>query len=241
MDGTLLDAVAASASAVAAIASVIVAVMFARRAEAFAAAQRRHASFETVAEWRRDLREWANEVIDVVSQAAYVCGDLDSQAIRSRSIDSASVPPVDLEQTLACRHRLSSLIDRGRFFLPNIRKMDHGFHKPPAYRGLRHPALDPLVAAERVLSLGTTGRFNDRKDALVAMRREFVSSMHHLLDPEAHNREVARMVQEGSFTRNDDPTLGGLLLGDDVVPPGAAAMLTDGISSAPTPYDTGPP
>jgi hypothetical protein len=234
MDTNLLNAIAAVASAFAAFASVFVAIRISRRAESIAAAERdrtaafaaseakraqdlaaaeqRHASFNTVAEWRRDLREWAAEAIDVLTEATYLCGDMPDN-----SSDLAA-------RCFPCRHRLSSLIDRGRLFLPNIRKDEYGVDKPYAFRGFRHSGLDPLVAAERVLSEGFTGRFTDRKHALVAMKREFVSSIQQILDPERHNLEVARMIRQGNEAVGDDRALRGLI-GSETIPQGAEALL----------------
>lgn len=234
MDTTLVNAGAAIASAVAAIASVGVAIYIwrraesladverqraaalaaseAKRAEALAATERRRASFTTVAEWRRDLREWAAEAIDVLSEATYLC----DFHCANNDLDERAFP---------CRHRVSALIDRGRFFLPNIRRHEHGVEKPYAYRGLRHSALDPLVAAERVLSIGVTGRFIDRKHALIAMKREFVSSIQQILDPERHNQEVAHMIHECHEAIGDDRSLGGLIAGPNTTPLGADALL----------------
>lgn len=43
--------------------------------------------------------------------------------------------------------RLSSLIEQGRFFFPNISPDNYETKKPPAYRGYRNVALDFLVAS----------------------------------------------------------------------------------------------
>jgi hypothetical protein len=190
------------------------------RAEAFAASERSHSSFNTVAEWRRDLRDWANQAIDILSEATYVCGNLDEESAEYRSA------------TFSCRHRLSSIIDRGRFFLPNIRTEEHGVDKPTAYRGYRHAVLDPLVAAERVLSLGDQGAFIDRKHALIAMKREFVSAIQQILDPEHHNQEVARMIRAGNQAVDDDRAL-RTLNNTDSLPRGAEALLHNPPSTHP--------
>jgi hypothetical protein len=213
MDATLINLLAAVASAVAAVASVFVAVVLGRRADALATAQRRHSAFSTAAEWRRDLTGWAAEAIDVLSEATYCCED---------KAEGAAT-----ERLFICRFRVSALIDRGRFFLPNIRRDEHGTDKPAAYRGYRHSALDPLVAAERVLSTGQTGSFTDRRYALIAMKREFVSAIQQILDPEHFNREVAKMISEGHESQRPDPTLGGLLPDNQNIPRGAEALLAD--------------
>lgn len=213
MDIKFINLIAAVASAVAAVASVFVAVVLGRRADAFATAQRRHSAFSTAAEWRRELTGWAAEAVDVLSEASYCCEDEAEKAAT--------------ERLFICRFRVSALIDRGRFFLPNIRREDHGTDKPAAYRGYRHSALDPLVAAERVLSTGQTGSFTDSRYALIAMKREFVSAIQQILDPEHFNREVAKMIAEAHESQRTDPTLGGLLPGNQNIPRGAEALLGD--------------
>lgn len=212
MDATLINVIAAVASAVAALASVVVALSLGRRAEVIAAAQRRHSAFSTAAEWRRDLTAWANEAVEVLSEATYAC-------------EEAADPAASSERVFTCRHRMSSLIDRGRFFLPNIHRDEYGTDKPYAYRGFRHSALDPLAAAEHVLSIGETGRFADRRHALVAMKREFVSSIQRILDPEHYNQQVARMIAEGHESERKDPSLGGLLPDNGNIPLGTDGLL----------------
>jgi hypothetical protein len=157
---------------------------------------------------------WSSEAIDVLAEASYICGHGD------RTKEDCA------ERLRNCRHRLSSLVDRGRFFLPNQSVSEFGVEKPSAYRGWRHAALDPLVAAERVLSgeLGS-GRFATREKALIEMRREFVSAIQRILAPGIHNREIARMIHEANEHRADDRTLGGLLPDEKPLPTGAERLL----------------
>jgi hypothetical protein len=167
------------------------------------------------ADWLRDLRAWASEAVDVLAEASYTCRRGDPEP---SSDEGASVS--------RCRHRLSALIDRGRFLLPNEREDEVGSHKPRAYRGLRHHALDSLVAAERVLGDSIAlGDFPDRKSALIGLRREFVSSVQAIIDPQSFNQEVARVLQVANETRAKDPTLGGLLPDKAIVPSGAEGIL----------------
>jgi hypothetical protein len=166
-------------------------------------------------DWLRDLRSWASDAIDVLSDACYTCG-------RGDPAPSAE----EKAMTQRCRARLSALIDRGRFFLPNEREQDLGDQKPEAYRGLRLPALDALVAAERVLGGDADVReFGDRKTALIAMRREFVSIVQAILEPRSTAKLVAQVLRQTDFERADDPTLGGLLPDPDSTPLGADALL----------------
>src|SRR5215213_5848874 len=146
MDRTaIINAFAAMASAVAAIASVVVAVRIGRRAEMLAEteqkrqdrwaeteakragelekAEERRSSFVAVAEWRRDLRAWASEAVDVLTEATYLCEAPEGEAEKPEPV------------TFTCRYRLSALIDRGRLYLPNVRVGEHGQAKPYAFRG----------------------------------------------------------------------------------------------------------
>jgi hypothetical protein len=54
-----------------------------------------------VAEWNRDLRAWASEVINVLSEVVYASDDMSDAA------------PSDMHRY---KSRLSALADRGRFF-----------------------------------------------------------------------------------------------------------------------------
>lgn len=211
MDPTQINILTAIVSAVAAIASVVATVVIAIRAHSIAAAQQQQAAFNAAADWRRDMSAWAAGAIDVLSEAVEFW---DSKAIGSRAARLSD-----------CRFRLSSMIDRGRLFLPNVRENEYGVNKPVAYRGYRHHALDPLVAATLVLSTGRTGAFVDGRFALNAMKREFVSAIHQILDPRGFNQHVAEMVKRGNANGSADPTLHGLLPREGDIPQGAEALL----------------
>ncbi|MCW5851790.1 MAG: hypothetical protein KIT87_17080 [Anaerolineae bacterium] len=188
------------AGVVATLVGVIVAWRLGRRAE-FA-----------LAEWLRDLRVWASEVIDVLSEAAYSYPE--GEASKS--------PDHNLNQ---CIYRLSALIDRGRFFLPNQRIDEYRTHRPLAYRGFRHSALDPLVAAIKVLEGQADNYLVDRRHrALIELRKEFVSEIHRILKPDVHNQEIAGLIRSSYRERKKDFTAGSLLP-DEIIPGGAEAVL----------------
>lgn len=166
-------------------------------------------------DWLRDLRTWAAEAIDVLAEASYTCRAGD------KPLDEAS--KLCLER---CRHRLSSLIDRGRLFLPNEQEQRVGKTKSRAYRGLRHHALDALVGAERVLAGNISlYEFPDSKSALIGMRREFVSYIQAIIDPHSFNKEVAALLRVASSERAANPTLGGLLPNAAEPPRGEDALM----------------
>lgn len=176
--------------------------------------QNRLSASSVAADWLRDLREWASEAVGVLAEAS-ACVEDAAEGAGARGAEA-----------LACRARLSALIDRGRFFLPNQRDDEYGGHKPRAYRGLRHQALDALVAAEQIL--GRTiplGPFPSQQAALVGVRREFVSVIQAIIDPQSFNHDIARILRLASDKRANDPTMGGLLPDATVVPSGARGIM----------------
>jgi hypothetical protein len=175
----------------------------ARRQEAAAreATRRREVG---VAEWMRALRDWASEAIDVLSEAVYA-----SDGIQGH------VPSDDARRYIP---RLSALIDRGRLFFPNQYKEKYGTNKPPAFRGLRHAALDPLVSALIVLEgnaevLKEVHDYvaDNRRDVLRELQMEFVSHIQQILDPGGHNQKIAWIIKDSE--EQTDTILGRKNLG----------------------------
>lgn len=177
--------------------------------------QNRLSATGVAADWLRDLRSWASEAIDVLSEATYLLPK-----------DLKNISDEESALVIRCRYRLSALIDRGRFLLPNEREEEHGAHKPSAFKGFRHPALDALVAGEKILD----GRidlyaFPDAKKALVGVRREFISIVQAILDPRSMNKAVASVLRHAQEDRRKDQTLGGLLPNPTKIPEGDEGLL----------------
>jgi hypothetical protein len=141
-----------------------------------------------VAEWMRDLRNWASEAVEVLSEAVYA----------SDGTPQGSVP----SDARRCVPQLSALIDRGRFFLPNQATEKYGTHKLPAFRGYRHAALDPLVSALIVLEGSEKHKdlpayvAHNRRAVLQELQKEFVSHIQQILDPEGHNQKIAWIIKD---------------------------------------------
>jgi hypothetical protein len=166
-------------------------------------------------DWLRDLRAWASEAVDVMAQATYTCAS------------AATITAADMsDETRHCRQSLSSLIDRGRFLLPNEGTEQHGLYKPTAYRGFRHPVLDGLVAAEKILAGSMPlHSFPSREAALEGVRREFVSLVQSILNPRQMNKTIASLLEQVHKEEKLDPTLGGLLMEPEHAPPGDEGIL----------------
>lgn len=162
-------------------------------------------------DWLRELRAWAGETIDVLSEAA---------ALSNQHPDKCS------EGLARCQIKLIALTDRGRFLLPNEKEDHHGDHKASAYRGFRHPALDALVAATKVINgqISLYG-FPNESTALSHIQREFVSIVHEILAPRSTNRAVAAILRHAHHERANDPTLGGLLPDPQKIPLGDEQLL----------------
>jgi hypothetical protein len=174
-----------AALVVAAIAAILGWVV-GHRTERAQAGQYRVTAAGFAADWFRDLRTWASEAIDVLSEAGYCASG------------GGDPTPMDTAIRLRCRHRLSALIDRGRFFIPNYVPDEVGTNKPVAFRGLRHPAIDYLVAAENVLAhpdAKTLGNFPSQRVALTEIKRQFVSEIQEILDPRTQNKAIADLLR----------------------------------------------
>jgi hypothetical protein len=160
-----------------------------------------------LANWLQELRSWASEAINVLAEA---------RAATKREFNPTS------ETQLQHVYRLSALVDRGRFYLPNEPRDQDDSHKPFAYRGNRHAALDPLMGAIRVLD--GTEHAEDPSEHLWELQREFVSEVYRILRPDHQNRTIARMIRSSQKSRANDKFVGGLVPGGRV-PQGATALL----------------
>jgi hypothetical protein len=83
------------------------------------------------------LRDWANEVVAANQTAIHLCL-LDPSHTQNPSF-------FERRHELLCR--LLILLDRGRWFFPNVRQDEYGQHKEIAFRGYRHRILDDVAAA----------------------------------------------------------------------------------------------
>ena len=175
------------ASVIVAAISALIGWSFGRRSEQAAKQQYELDAISFAGNWYSDLRTWASEAILLLSEATERCGSSD---YTSRQKDEA---------LMCCRYRLSALIDRGRFFLPNRMHENYGIHKPEAYRGIRHPALDYLVGAYQIIDETVAVEefgFDSRKRALIELKRQFVSSIQVVIDPRQHAQEISRLVED---------------------------------------------
>jgi hypothetical protein len=164
------------AGAAVALFAALITLWFARRNWTREVINQRLNVLATELKYFEDFRKWANQLADALTEAIHLC-DLESDRVTGESFFDR-------------RHRLrifvSAMIDRGRWFFPNIEVDDHGADKEVGYRGYRHGILDELVAAYKLLGqLDSAKKFNNRsvRDQLTICKRDFVGQVQLVLDP----------------------------------------------------------
>ncbi len=128
------------------------------------------------------LRAWSDQLSDVLSEAIHFC-ELDPTKCPAGSF---------FERRNKFRITLSSMIDRGRWFFPNLHTKEYGQHKERAFRGYRQEVLNSLVESYRIITklnyVDGSGN-NVLKDNLVTAKKRFVSEVQNVLDPSQREKE----------------------------------------------------
>ncbi len=129
--------------------------------------------------------EWGAEAIDLLGEAgsvAYMC----RSPVPNDTIDVA-------KQDVA--RRISSMVDRGRLFFPNINPDSKGAEKEGAYRGHRPPVLDAMMYAYyevQEISRNQGPSPQDSANFIFDCRRLLVSELQAHLDPRRRDELVGR-------------------------------------------------
>jgi hypothetical protein len=123
---------------------------------------RHHKKYAIESDYSNQLLTWHASVIDVLTELSW-------NAEQRNDDKKFSLLP-----------RLSSLIEQGRFFFPNIDPHSYGTEKPPAYRGYRNLALDFLVATYNLHHKPSTA--NTDKQAIY-LQRLFTSIVFEIVRP----------------------------------------------------------
>jgi hypothetical protein len=124
------------------------------------------------------VRTWADQVCCAISEAIHL--------VSHEDLSETSKHPVLV--------KLSHLIDTGRWHFPNQWSADYGVDKEPAYRGVRKPVLDCVVAAYNALK--RSRGHGDSRDTLWSVQRQFVSHIQDTLDPRSREQEIRRVLEE---------------------------------------------
>ncbi len=131
--------------------------------------------------YRSQVRDWASEVVAVMSESVTAC-ELDPE----KATDFFG-----LRNDL--RTRLSELIDRGRWFYENTAQGEIGQWKEGAFRGLSPEVISTIKRVfELVESLcyKKKAKNSEKKQQVVDEKRKFVSEIQRLLEPSATASEL---------------------------------------------------
>src|SRR5262249_27919044 len=89
------------------------------------------------------------------------------------------------DERSALVHASSALLDRGRFFFPNVYKETVGQNKPDAFKGIRPEILDLMkliYELARSIDYKRQDRNESRRAAFVEVKRYFVSAIQSAVD-----------------------------------------------------------
>jgi len=139
---------------------------------------------------------WGNACIDMLGRAAVFA------RTRQHQQNDASF----LQQRVNLMLAVSSLVERGRLFFPNINLESKGAEKEGAYRGHRPPILDALMFAYyeiEALSRTEGPTAENSGDFLDDCRRMLVSELQAHLDPRRRDAIVGRYDTQRMDHRSD--------------------------------------
>ena len=136
--------------------------------------------YELTENYRCELLTWYQDVVDTMILIIHYCeaGVFNAENFKKERIELLS--------------KLSSLIEKGRFYFPNIIKDDgFGDKKPEAYRGYRHINLEFLLHFYQVAS-------NENNIISVPLlwnlERYFTSFIFEMIKPRERNQEYSKYL-----------------------------------------------
>ena len=132
--------------------------------------------YELTVNYRNEIISWYSQVIDKMVLLRHIVGLNNYDGIeKTRNLAS-----------------LSALIERGRFFYPNVDTGDsYGKDKPIAYRGYRSIPLEFLVYFYEVVKKNDAATYLNH---LYFLERHFTSYVFENLDPIEHNKKSCKIV-----------------------------------------------
>ena len=137
------------------------------------------------------LQRWADECSDVISEGIMLCR-LDP--VRTEG-------PSFFNRRHALVVQLSSLIDRGRWFFPNVNRDQRGGNRPGAFQGFRPDVLNALVTANDIIySIDFLEDQNniERRSPLVDAKKKFVDEIQQIVDPERMEEEFLKLTKRNN-------------------------------------------
>jgi len=133
---------------------------------------RKHIKFQLGNDYSKQIMEWYSETIEVLILLKF----------KTKKDD-------DEKSFTELLSKLSALIERGRFFFPNVDKEDgFGEEKPIAYKGYRNLTLDFLVAAFNLYNNPTSRKNN--LDQAEQLNRHFTSIIFEVIRPKENLKQI---------------------------------------------------
>jgi len=130
--------------------------------------------YELTSQYRLEIMNWYSDTVSILILLKCEARD--------------KFPNIELKNELLCK--LSTNIEIGRFYFPNVRKGDnHGQNKPEAYKGYRNLMLDFLVYSYQIFSGDHPEKFIRHAESL---QRHFTSHLFEILDPNSFLKETKR-------------------------------------------------
>lgn len=140
--------------------------------------------------------DWGNAAIDVLARSAMFA--------RTRMMQANDAAFLGNKANLMVQ--ISTLVDRGRMFFPNLNPDMKGAEKEGAYRGHRPPILDALMWSYHELEAMTRDGSPSPDDSgayIDECRRLLVSELQAYLDPRRKDEVVERYEDQDGGDRSD--------------------------------------
>ena len=137
--------------------------------------------YELTENYRCELMEWYKLVVLNMIEIIHF--------YEIRIIDSCELK----NQKVKLLSQLSSLIEIGRFYFPNVIKGDSfGSKKPTAYQRSRHVNLEFIICFYNIAKQNSISKYDIHR--LWGLEREFTSFMFDMIKPRNRNKEYSKYL-----------------------------------------------
>lgn len=192
--GALFDLLRSNAEVVIGVLSAIVALVSALVARGETARQRKLQTERLRQSIDAASLDWGNAAIDTLAR----CGVF----VRTRHMHPNDAAFLAAKTNMLIL--LSTLVDRGRMFFPNLSPDQKGADKEGAYQGVRPPILDAVMFTYHEIEAQTRegGASGEESAAFIEdCRRLLVSELQAHLDPRRHEKIFERYDQQSQEAR----------------------------------------
>ena len=134
--------------------------------------------YELTSQYRKEILNWYSITVEIL--------------IRLRNYLNEKNINNDIKNDLLSK--LSSQIEIGRFYFPNVDKKDnYGSSKPSAYKGYRNLMLDFLVFSYQIFEKHDANRYSKHAEVL---QRHFTSHLFDILDPKQYLKDTKKYTKK---------------------------------------------